>query len=160
MQQDILKLLENDARLSAKQLSEMTGVPAAEVSKQLKKAEKDRVILKYKTVVNWDKAGDDSVWGMIEVRVSPQSNVGFDAIAEHIYRFPETRTVYLVSGTYDLMLLVVCKTLKEVGEFISENVATIDGVQGTVTHFVLKRYKEDGEIIEGNPVVKRQPVIL
>ncbi len=160
MQQDILKLLENDARLSAKQLSEMTGTQAAEISKQVKQAEKDRVILKYKTVINWDKAGDDSVWGMIEVRVSPQSDVGFDAIAEHIYRFPETRTVYLVSGTYDLMLIVTGKTLQAVGEFISENVATIEGVQGTVTHFVLKRYKEDGEIIEGNPAVKRQPVIL
>jgi len=160
MQQEILKLLENDARLSAKQISEMTGTPAAEVSKVVKKAEKDRVILKYKTVVNWDKAGDDDVWAMIEVRVSPQSDVGFDAIAEHIYRFPETRTVYLVSGTYDLMLVVTGKTLKQVGEFVSENVATIDGIQGTVTHFVLKRYKEDGEIIEGNPEVKRQPVIL
>jgi DNA-binding Lrp family transcriptional regulator len=160
MQQELLKLLENDARLNASQLSEMTGIPAAEVSKQIKKAEKDRVILKYKAVVNWDKAGDDSVWGMIEVRVSPQSNVGFDAIAEQLYRFPETRTVYLVSGTYDLMLVVTGKTLKDVGEFISENVATIEGIQGTVTHFVLKRYKEDGEIIEGNPEVKRQPVIL
>lgn len=160
MQQEILKLLENDARLSTKQLSEMAGIPTAEVSKLVKKAEKDRVILKYKTVVNWDKTGDDSVWAMIEVRVSPQSDVGFDAIAEHIYRFPETRTVYLVSGTYDLMLVVTGKTLKQVGEFVSENVATIEGIQGTVTHFVLKRYKEDGEIIEGNPAVKRQPVIL
>ena len=160
MQQEILKLLENDARLSTKQLSEMAGIPTAEVSKLVKKAEKDRVILKYKTVVNWDKVGDDSVWAMIEVRVSPQSDVGFDAIAEQIYRFPETRTVYLVSGTYDLMLVVTGKTLKQVGEFISENVATIDGIQGTVTHFVLKRYKEDDEIIEGNPEVKRQPVIL
>lgn len=160
MRQEILKLLENDARLSAEQISQMTGTPAAEVSKVVKKAEKDRVILKYKAVVNWDKAGDDNVWAMIEVRVSPQSDVGFDAIAEQLYRFPETRTVYLVSGTYDLMLVVTGKTLNQVGEFVSENVATIDGIQGTVTHFVLKRYKEDGEIIEGNPEVKRQPVIL
>jgi DNA-binding Lrp family transcriptional regulator len=160
MQHEILRILENDARLSARQISEMTDIPAPVVTKLVKQAEKERIILKYKTVVNWDKIGEDGVWAMIEVRILPQSDVGFDAIAEHIYRFPETRTVYLVSGTYDLMLVVRGKTLREVGEFISENVATIEGVKGTVTHFVLKRYKEDGEIIEGNLEVKRQPVIL
>jgi len=160
MRHEVLKILENDARLSTNKISEMTNFPTVEVSRLIKQAEKDRVILKYKTVINWDKAGEDQVWAMIEIRISPQMDVGFDAISEHIYRLPQTRTVYLVSGTYDLMVVAVGKTIQEIGEFVSRHLATLEGVQGTVTHFVLKRYKEDGEIIEGNAQVKRQPVIL
>ncbi len=160
MRHEVLKILENDARLSARKISEMTGVPATEVSQIVKQAEKDRLILKYKTVINWDKAGENQIWAMIEISISSQMAVGFDAISEHIYRLPQTRTVYLMSGGYDLMVVAVGRSIQELGEFISQQLATLEGVRGTVTHFVLKRYKEDGEIIEGNGALKRQPVTL
>jgi len=160
MIKDILKILENDARTTTKQIATMTNIPTAEVAKLIKQAEKDQTILKYKTMINWDKIGEGQVWALIDVRITPQQDIGFDAIAEHIYRFPEARTVYLVSGTYDLLVVAVGKTMHEVANFVSQKLAPIEGVQGTVTHFVLKRYKEDGEILEGGEGVKRQPVIL
>ena len=160
MIKEILKILENDARTTTKQIATMTGATSAEVSKIIKQAEADRTILKYKTVINWEKVGEEQVWALIEVKVTPQKDVGFDSIAERIYRFPETRTVYLLSGTYDLLALVVGNTEHEVADFVAQKVAPIEGIQGTVTHFVLKRYKEDGEILEGEEEVKRQPVIL
>lgn len=160
MLKEILRILQNDARTTTKQISTMTGMPVTEVSKQIKQAEADHIILKYKTVVNWEKVEDEQVWALIEVRVSPQRDVGFDAIAERIYRFPQARTVYLVSGTYDLLVLVTGKNMHEVADFVSQKLAPMEEVQGTVTHFVLKRYKEDGEILEGKEEVKRQTVIL
>jgi len=160
MIKDILKILDDDARITPKQIAAMTGTSSAEVAKLIKQAEKDRTILKYKAVINWDKVEDEQVWALIEVKVTPQKDVGFDAIAERVYRFPQARTVYLVSGTYDLLVVVVDKTEHKVADFVSQKLAPLEGVQGTVTHFLLKRYKEDGEILEGEEVVKRQPVIL
>ncbi len=160
MKKEILEILENDARTTIKQISTMTGTPSAEVTRLIKQAEKDRVILKYKTVINWDKVEDEHVWALIEVKVTPQKDVGFDSIAERIYRFSQAHTVYLISGTYDLLVMVMGKTMHEVADFVSQKLAPLEGVQGTVTHFVLKRYKEDGEILEGKEEVKRQPVIL
>jgi len=160
MIKEILKILENDARTTTKQISTMTGASSAEVARLIKQAEKDRTILKYKTIINWEKVGDEQVWALIEVKVTPQRDVGFDAIAERVYRFPQARSVYLLSGTYDLLVLVLGKTMHEVADFVAQKLAPIEGVQGTVTHFMLKRYKEDGEILEGREKVKRQPVIL
>jgi len=160
MNKDILQIMEKDARITPKQLSAMTGTPTAEVTKQIKQAEKERVILKYKTVINWDKVANEQVWALIEVKLTPQKDVGFDTVAEHIYRFPQTHSVYLVSGTYDLFVLVVGKSNHEVADFVSQKLSHIEGVQATVTQFVLKRYKEDGEIIEGKEEITRQPVIL
>ena len=160
MIKDILKILEDDARASIKQMATMTDTTSAEVSKLIKQAEKDGTILKYKTVINWEKVGREQVWALIEVKVSPEKDVGFDAIARRIYLLPQARTVYLVSGTYDLLVVVAAKTEHEVAEFVSEHLATIEGVHGTVTHFVLKRYKEDGEFLEGEEEVKRQAVVL
>jgi DNA-binding Lrp family transcriptional regulator len=157
---DILRILENDARTTTKQIAAMTGVSAAEITKLVKQAQKDRVILKYKAVVNWDKVEDERVWVLIDVKVTPQKDVGFDAIAERVYRFPQARSVYLASGEYDLAVLVVGKTEHEVADFVSQKLATIEGVQGTATHFILKRYKEDGEILEEVEEVKRQQVVL
>ena len=160
MIKEILKILENDARTTTKQISVMTGTPTVEVAKLIKKAEKDRIILKYKTVINWDRVEDERVWALIEVKVTPEPEAGFDAIAERVSQFPQVRSVYLASGTYDLLLVVVGKSEHEVADFVSRKLATIDGVQSTVTHFVLKRYKEDGEIIQGDGGAKRQPVTL
>jgi len=160
MIKEILKILENDARTTTKQISTMTGTSSEEVAKIIKQAEKDQTILKYKTVINWDKVGEEQVGAFIEVKVTPQRDVGFDAIAERIYRFPQARSVYLLSGTYDLLVLVTGKTMHEVADFVSQKLAPVEGVQGTVTHFMLKRYKEDGEIMEGREGLRRQPVML
>jgi len=160
MDKEILKILENDARITAKKISTITGTPATEVSKSIKQAEKDRTILKYKTIINWDKVENERVWALIEVKLTPEKDVGFDSVAERIYRFPQTHTVYLVSGSYDLFVLVTGKTNHEIADFVSQKLSHIEGVQATVTQFVLKRYKEDGEIIEEKEEVKRQPVIL
>jgi len=157
---EILRILENDARTTPKQISTMTSIPLNEVAKLIKQAEKDRTILKYKTIINWDKVGEEQVSALIEVKVAPQRDVGFDAVAERIYRFPQARSVYLLSGAYDLLVVVTGKTMHEVADFVSQKLAPIEEVQGTVTHFMLKRYKEDGEILEGKEKVKRQPVIL
>ena len=160
MLKEILRILQNDARTTTRQISAMTGTPSAEVAKLIKQAEKDRTILKYKTVINWDRVQDEQVWAVIEVKLTPEKDVGFDSIAERIYRFPQAHTVYLVSGTYDLFVLAVGKTNHEIADFVSQKLSHIEGVQGTVTQFVLKRYKEDGEIIEGKEEIKREPVIL
>ena len=160
MLKDILKILENDAHATTKQISTMTGTSSDKVAKVIKQAEKDRTILKYKTIINWEKVGNEQVWALIEVKITPQRDVGFDSIAERIYRFPQARTVYLISGTYDLLVLIAGKTMHEVADFVAQKLAPIEGVQGTITHFVLKRYKEDGEILEGKEEVKRQTVTL
>jgi DNA-binding Lrp family transcriptional regulator len=156
---EIFRILEQDARKTPEQIATMTGIPLAQVKETIKKAESDRTILKYKTMVNWDKLGEEQVWALAEVKVAPQRDVGFDAIAERIYRFPEVRTVYLISGTYDLAVFVVGKTMHEVAGFVSEKLAPLEGVQGTVTHFLLKRYKEDGEIVDGEEGPKRVPIM-
>ena len=156
---EIFRILEQDARKTPDQIATMTGIPLAQVEETIKKAESDRTILKYKAMVNWDKLGEEQVCALVEVKVAPQRDVGFDAIAERIYRFPEARTAYLISGTYDLAVFVVGKTMHEVAGFVSEKLAPLEGVQGTVTHFLLKRYKEDGEIMDGEEGPKRVPIM-
>ncbi len=160
MLKDILKVLENDAHTTSKQIATMTGVSAAEVNKTIKQAEKDRLILKYKAVVNWDRLEDEQVLALIEVKVTLEPESGFDSIAGRIAQFHQVRSLYLASGTYDLLLVVVDKSERMIAEFVSQNLAHIEGVQGTVSHFVLKRYKEDGELLDGGEGIKRQPVIL
>jgi DNA-binding Lrp family transcriptional regulator len=160
MLKEILKILEDDARTTPKQIATMTGSTESEVSKIIKQAEEEQTILKYKTLVNWNKVGDEYVCALIEVKITPQRDVGFDSIAERIYLFPQARTVYLVSGTYDLAVIARGKTMNEISEFVTQKLAPIEGVQGTMTHFLLKKYKEDGEILEGGEGNRRQPVVL
>ena len=160
MLKEILKVLEDNACTTAKQLATMTGSSEDEVKQTIKKAEDDKIILKYKTLINWDRVGNEHVWALIEVKITPQRDVGFDSIAERIYRFPQARTVYLVSGTYDLALVVTGTSMNEIAEFVTQKIAPIEGVQGTTTHFLLKRYKEDGEVMEDGEENKRQPVVL
>ncbi len=160
MLNEILKILEEDARTTPEQISAMTGLPVSEITRTIKEAEKDRTIIRYGTLVNWEKVGNERVWALIEVKVTPQKDVGFDAIAERIYRFPQTRSVYLISGSYDLFVLVAAKSNHEIADFVSQKLSRIDGVHETVTQFVLKRYKEENEIIDGKEEVKRQQVVL
>ena len=160
MLNEILKILEEDARTTPSQIAAMTGKAEDEVKKLVHQAEEERIILKYKTMIDWNKAGEEQVYALIEVKITPQRDVGFDSIAERIYRFPQARTVYLVSGTYDLAVIARGKTMNEIAEFVTQKLAPIEGVRGTMTHFLLKKYKEDGEIMEGGDGNRRQPLML
>lgn len=145
---ELLELLEKDHTLTVAQLAVMLDKPQDEIAALIKQYEADKTIVKYQTIVNWEKAGADRVTAIIEVRITPQREVGFDAIAERIYRFPEVRSLYLMSGAYDLLVVVEAKTLKEAAQFVSTKLSTIEGVIGTTTHFMLKQYKEAGVILE------------
>ncbi len=146
---EILEILEKDARTTPEEIAKMLKKGVSIVKKAIKKYEKEGVIVKYKTVVNREILKDDAknVRALIEVRVSPQRGYGFDHIAERIYRFPEVKSCYLLSGSYDLLLVVEGRDIQEVSSFVSERLATIDNVNSTVTHFILKRYKADGDIL-------------
>ena len=133
----------------------MLNQPESDVRTAIAKAEKQGIILRYKTVVNWEKAGEESVAALIEIKVSPQRDVGFDAIADRICRFPEARSMYLVSGTYDLAVQAVGRNMKDIAAFVTEKVAPLEGVQGTVTHFLLKRFKEDWDILDEKQEIDR-----
>ncbi|MCL6520324.1 MAG: Lrp/AsnC family transcriptional regulator [Armatimonadetes bacterium] len=143
---EILKILEQDARLGAEEIATMTGKSVEEVRQIIERCEREGIIRRYKTVIDWEKVGEERVYAFIDVKVSPERGVGFDDIAERIYRFPEVHSVYLVSGTHDLRVVVGGHHMKEVAFFVAEKLATIDRVQSTSTHFLLKKYKEDGDI--------------
>jgi len=160
MLKDILKILEQDAHTTHQQIAKMTNMPVSEVKKLIKQAEEDRIIIKHKTVINWDKAENEHVWALIEVKITPQRDFGFNAIAERIYNFPEARSVYLVSGAYDLAVMVMSKSMHQIADFVAQKLSPIEGVRGTATYFILRRYKEDGEILDGGEEHKRQPCIL
>lgn len=145
---EILKILEEDPRLSVEEIASMTGKSPDKVKSIVAEYERKGIIRGYKTVIDWDKVGEEPVMAFIDVKVSPKRGVGFDDIAERIYRFPEVRAVYLVSGMHDLRVQVSGKSMKEVAFFVAEKLATIDRVESTITHFMLKRYKEDGVIFE------------
>lgn len=143
---EILTILERDARTSSERIAEMTGKTVDHVRGLISEAERSGVIRRYKTVVDWERAGDEPVSAFIDVSVTPERGTGFDEIAERIYRYPEVRSVYLVSGGHDLRVIVEGSNIKEVANFVAEKLATIDRVTATDTHFLLKRYKEDGDI--------------
>lgn len=155
---ELLQLLQQDCRIPLEKLSVMLGQPLETIAQMLEDMEKSGVILRYAPVINWDRVGKERVEGMIEVRVTPQRDEGFDAIAKRIYRFDEVKSVYLMSGAYDLLLLVEAPTLKELAFFVSTKLSVLENVVGTATHFVLKCYKSDGIIFEGEPRDRRLAV--
>ncbi len=144
---EILEILESNAKLTENEIAIMLSVDVGEVSKKIRELENNKTILKYITLVNWEKVGEEKVSALIEVRLTPQRDVGFDAVAERISRFPEVRSVRLVSGTYDLAVNIEGRSMREVSNFVATKLATIEGVVSTTTHFVLKTYKQDGVII-------------
>ncbi len=144
---EILEILENNPKIKPEEISKMTGLTEAAVTSKIKEMEKKGIIRKYKTVIDWEKAGEEYVYAIIEVKVALRDRKGYDAIAERVAKFPEVRSVRLISGDHDLSLTVRGKSMKEVAFFVAEKIAPLDQVQGTVTHFVLRTYKEDGEIL-------------
>lgn len=159
---EILEILEKDARTSPEEIAKMLGMKARAVKTAIKKFEKDGVILKYKTVVNKELVRDEhsDVRALIEVRITPKKNLGFDYLAERIYQFPEVGACYLMSGTYDLLVVVGGKDIHTVSDFVSSKLAPMENVRGTVTHFILKKYKEDGDILKQAKRDKREAISL
>ncbi|MCM8784294.1 MAG: Lrp/AsnC family transcriptional regulator [Candidatus Omnitrophica bacterium] len=147
---EILEILEKDARTTPEEIAKMTNRKVSEVVKAIKKYEKEGIILGYKAIINQEliKDEDNEVRALIEVNVTPQKNLGFDHIAERIYQFPEVISCYLVSGTYDLLLVVEGKNIHTVSNFVAEKLSPLENVRGTVTHFLLKKYKENGVILK------------
>lgn len=138
----LLRLLEEDCTLNRAQLAAMTGMTEEEVQAAIKKYEEEQVILGYKAIVDWDSTDREAVTALIEVNVTPQREEGFDRVAERIYQYDEVESVYLMSGSYDLTVIISGRTLREVAEFVGQRLATIEDVTGTATHFILKKYKE------------------
>ncbi len=149
LEASLLDLLQDDCRLPLEKLAIMTGSSMEEVAETIDRLEKNHIILRYAPVINWDLTDRERVEAMIEVRVTPQRDMGFDAVAARIYRFDEVKSVYLMSGSYDLLVLVEAKTLRELASFVSAKLSTLELVTGTATSFVLKRYKEKGVVFEG-----------
>ncbi|TEB04194.1 DNA-binding transcriptional regulator AsnC [Pelotomaculum schinkii] len=145
---EILEILQADGRLTPRQIATMLNRDEAEVAATIKDMEEKKIILGYFTLINWDKVKGERVSAIIEVKLSPQREVGFDAIAERIYRFPEVGSVRLMSGSYDLSVMINGRTLQEVAYFVSNKLATIENVISTCTHFVLKTYKYHGTILD------------
>lgn len=154
---EILEILEKDARLSPEEIAKLIKKDAKSVKSAIKKYEKEGVILKYRTVLNKELVREEEnyVRALIEVNLVPQKDLGFDHVAERIYQFPEVTSCYLISGTYDLLLVIEGKNIHTVSNFVSEKLAPMENVRGTVTHFLLKKYKEDGVILKHKEENKR-----
>jgi len=157
---ELLRLIEHNARLTQPELAVMLGTTEEAIAAELEQLHNDDIILGYTTVVNWEKTKRESVTALIEVRLTPQRDQGFDKIAQHLYRYPQVTSCYLMSGGFDLMLIIEDSTLREVASFISNKVAPIEGVVSTATHFILKKYKSNGVVFEDKPVDRREAVIL
>lgn len=145
---EILELLEHNSRLTTSELASMLQKSEYEIEREISALERDKIILSYGALINWEKFGEDVVTAVIEINLTPQREVGFNAIAERIYRFDEVRTVYLMSGNFDLLVIIEGKSLKDVANFVATRLSTIEGVTQTRSHFMLKAYKKDGVIIE------------
>jgi len=157
---DILEILERDSRTTHDEIAAMTGRNVEEVKSEIKKLEDENIIAGYTTVINWDKTEKETVNALIEVKVTPTRGLGFDKVASKIYNFPEVKALYLMSGSYDFTVLIEGKTLKEVAQFVAEKLAPLDSVMSTATHFVLKRYKDDGVILYEKQVDDREVISL
>ena len=149
MREKILTFIEKNSRIDLNELAIMLGVDEASVVKELEAMENERIICGYHTLIDWDKAGIEKVTAMIEVRVTPQRGMGFDKIAERIYNYPEVNSVYLISGGFDLMVTLEGKTLREVSQFVTDKLSTLDQVLSTETNFILKKYKDHGTVMTG-----------
>ncbi|WP_274649373.1 Lrp/AsnC family transcriptional regulator [Paenibacillus humicola] len=154
----ILELLKEDARYSAETIATMLDAAAADVKQAIAEMEQDHVIVKYATVTNWSKLDEEKVTALIEVQITPERGRGFEGIAERIYLYPEVKSVYLMSGAYDLLVEVQGPTLKDVASFVSNKLSPIDAVLSTKTFFILKKYKQDGIIFEEHEDDHRLPV--
>jgi len=157
---ELLEILEKNSRFTAEEIALMLNKSADEIREAIKKLEDDSIIAGYNTLINWDKTDKESVSALIEVKVTPQRGEGFDKVAERIYRYPEVKACYLMSGGFDLTVIIEGRTMKEVAMFVAEKLALVESVVGTATHFVLKKYKDKGVIFEKKRKDNREAVVL
>lgn len=148
MREELLSLIEKNSKMSLKELAVLLGADELEIANEMEALENEGVICGYHTLIDWDKTKSEKVTALIEVRVTPQRGQGFDKIAERIYKYPEVRSVYLISGGFDLLVTLEGKSLKEISAFVSDKLSTLDSVLSTATHFILKKYKDHGTILD------------
>ncbi len=158
---DILKILAKEKNdISRAKIAQMLGVTEEEVSSEIDSLERDNVIVGYKALINWDKTDEEVVNAIIELRVTPQRGEGFDKIAERIYKYPQVKSLYLMSGAYDLGVIIEGKTMREVALFVAQKLAPMDSILSTATHFILKKYKEEGIVFNDDEKDTRQVITL
>jgi len=156
----LLRLLEEDCTLTTGQLASMAAIPEEEVKAAIRKYEEEKIILGYKAIVDWDRTDREAVTALIEVKVTPQRGEGFDRVAERIYQYEEVESVYLMSGSFDLTVIISGRSLKEVARFVGERLAPLENVTGTATHFILKKYKEKHLIFEKQARQEREFIFV
>ncbi len=158
MKDELLSILEKNSRIDFNELATLLGTTEENVLNEISKLEKDGVICGYHTLINWEKTSIEKVMALIEVKVTPQRGRGFDKIAERIYNYPEVKAVYLISGGYDLMVILEEKSLKEIANFVSDKLSTLDSVLSTATHFILKKYKDHGTVLNKQEKDEREVI--
>jgi len=154
---EILHLLEENSRIDAAEIGAMVGLSTTEVETRVHQLESDQIIKRYSTVINWEKAGNGEVSAIIELKVSPERDYGYDRIAERLSRFKQVKTLRLITGTYDLQLIVTGKNMQDVSRFVSEHVAPMDRIRETATHIIMKSYKENGNALFEQQEAERLP---
>lgn len=160
MGKKLLELIEHNAKMTVEEIAEELGASVNEIISLIADLEAKKVICGYDTIINWDKVTEEKCNALIEVKVTPQRGTGFDRIADRISRFDEVDSVYLMSGTYDFMVIINGRSMKEVSSFVFEKISTIDFIQSTATHFVLKKYKDHGVQMGDKPANKRTNIVL
>ena len=155
MREIILTFIEKNSRIDLKELAIVLGVDEVTVANELEAMEAENIICGYHTLIDWDKTGIEKVTALIEVRVTPQRGMGFDKVAERIYNYPEVNSVYLISGSFDFMVTIEGKTLREVSQFVSDKLSPLDSVLSTKTNFILKKYKDHGTVMAEQPKDER-----
>lgn len=159
MREELLAILEKNSRIDFSELAVLLGISEEEVLGEIEQLERDGVIGGYHTLINWEKTSIEKIMALIEVKVTPQRGRGFDNIAERIYNYPEVKAVYLLSGGYDLLVILEEKSLKEIANFVSDKLSTLDSVLSTATHFILKKYKDHGTIMNQKQKDEREVII-
>lgn len=160
MNYDILKLIENNSKLTYKDISKILNIDEVTVINEIEEMQKNKVICGYTTLIDWDKTVNEVTTALIEIKVTPQRGEGFDKIARRIYNYDEVSAIYLMSGGFDFTVIINGRSMKEVARFVSEKLAPMENVQSTATHFVLKKYKDFGIVMEKTSKSERIPVIL
>ncbi len=155
MREKILAIIEKNSRIDLADLAALLGESEVAVANEIADMEKENIICGYHTMINWDKTGDEKVIALIEVKVTPQRGMGFEKLAERIYQYSEVNSMYLMSGAYDFTVILEGKTMREVAQFVSEKLATMNYVLSTATHFILKKYKDHGTVMCDKPEDER-----
>ena len=158
MRDELLSIIEKNSRIDLKELAVLLGVTEIDIANEISALEAEGIICGYHTLIDWEKTSIEKVTALIEVKVTPQRGQGFDHIAERIYNYPEVKAVYLISGGYDLLVTLEEKTLREISNFVSDKLSTLDSVLSTATHFILKKYKDHGTILDKKPEDGREAV--